>query len=336
MGRTDARLSPTLTSMSAKPSSADVMALRKALHASLAGIEEGETVLLACSGGPDSLALAATLAWAAPRHHITVIAIVIDHGLQVGSAEVAERAARQCQGMGLAARVVRVEVGTDGGPEMAARSARYAALEQAARELGAVAILLGHTRDDQAESVLLGLAQGSGARSIAGMRPVHGLLRRPFLVLDRATVHAAVRELVGDAWQDPHNEDARFARVRVRKAMSTLEDAIGPGIAAALARTADLVRDDADALDAMADAVPVEAGGAVEVAVLEALPRAVRTRVLRGLAISAGSDPRALTFEHVAAMDALLTQWRGQGPLDLPSGVRAERAHGRITVHAPR
>lgn len=336
MGRTGARLSHTLVGMSAKPSSAEVMALRKALHASLEGIDEGETVIVACSGGPDSLALAATLAWAAPRHRITVVAIIVDHGLQDGSAEIAEQAAGQCQAMGVAARVVRVEVGTDGGPEMAARTARYAALEQAARELGAIAIMLGHTRDDQAESVLLGLAQGSGARSIAGMRPVQGLLRRPFLVLDRATVHAAARELVGDAWQDPHNEDARFARVRVRQAMATLEEAIGPGIAAALARTADLVRDDADALDAMADAVPVNDDGSVDVAVLDALPRAVRTRVLRRMAMSAGSDPRALGFEHVSALDALLTQWRGQGPLDLPSGVRAERAHGRITVHAPR
>ena len=327
--------------MSAKPSGTEVMALRRALHAALEGIAEGETVVVACSGGPDSLALAATLAWAAPRHRIAAVAVVIDHGLQGDSSAIARQAADRCTALGLPSRVVAVEVGTEGGPEMAARTARYAALEQAARELGASAILLGHTRDDQAESVLLGLAQGSGARSIAGMRPVQGLLRRPFLALDRATVHAAVRELVdGEPWADPHNADDRFARVRVRRAMATLEDAIGPGVAAALARTADLARDDADALDAMAEAVVLHEDGssdaAVDVAVLEALPRAVRTRVLRRLAIAAGSDPRALAYDHVMAVDRLVTHWRGQGPIDLPSGVSAERAHGRITCHAPR
>lgn len=313
------------------------MALRKALHASLEGIAEGETVIVACSGGPDSLALAATVAWAAPRHHLNVVAIVIDHGLQQGSAEVAERAAAQCTVLGIAARVVRVEVGTDGGPEMAARTARYAALEQVARELGAVAILLGHTRDDQAESVLLGLAQGSGARSIAGMRPVLGLLRRPFLTVDRATVHAAAAELVdGAPWSDPHNADERFARVRVRRAMATLEEAIGPGIADALARTADLLRDDADALDAMAEEVHVWPDGSVEVDVLERLPRALRSRVLRRLALAAGAESRALSLDHVLAMERLVTAWRGQGAVHLPSGVVAEREHGRIHVHAPR
>ena len=313
------------------------MALRKALHASLEGVAEGETVIVACSGGPDSLALAATLAWAAPRHRLNAVAIVIDHGLQEDSARVAREAAERCTALGLPARVLRVEVGTDGGPEMAARTARYAALEQAARELGACAILLGHTRDDQAESVLLGLAQGSGARSIAGMRPVQGLLRRPFLAVDRATVHAAVRELVADEpWSDPHNADERFARVRVRGAMETLEEAIGPGIAAALARTADLLRDDADALDAMAEAVTVDEDGSVGVDVLAGLPRALRTRVLRRMAVAAGADPRALALDHVLAIERLVTDWHGQGPVHLPSGARAEREHGRIHVHAPR
>lgn len=323
--------------MSAKPSSPEVMALRKALHASLEGIGADETVIVACSGGPDSLALAATLAWAAPRHHLVVHAIVIDHGLQAGSPEVAEAAAQQCRDLGLQARVVKVSVGTDGGPEMAARTARYEALQHAARDLSAVAVLLGHTLDDQAESVLLGLAQGSGARSIAGMRAMNGMWRRPFLSVDRATVHQALTELVdGEPWRDPHNDEERFARVRVRAAMETLENAIGPGIAAALARTADLVRDDADALDELADLVGFDADNSIDVELIEGAPRAIRTRVLKRMAITAGCDSRALSYEHVSSLDRLISDWHGQGAVHLPSGVTADREHGRIRFHAPR
>ena len=171
------------------------------------------------------------------------------------------------------------------------------------------------------------------------MRSVSGRYRRPFLGISRATVHEAAGELlagIAEPWRDPHNEDPRFARVRARAALHELEVQLGPGIVRALARSADLMRDDADALDAIADAVTWDADGTIDVAVLEALPRAVRTRILRRMAIAAGSDPRALDHGHVTAMERLVSAWSGQGAVALPGPVRAERAHGRIALHAAR
>ena len=323
--------------MSAQVCGPAVLALRSAVTDSLADLPAGSRVVVACSGGPDSLALAATLAWVAARQELVAHAVIVDHQLQDGSNAVADTAKRLCMGFGLSADVFTVQVGTEGGPEMAARTARYGALKSASRDLAAVAVLLGHTRDDQAESVLLGLAQGSGARSIAGMRAVSGLWRRPLLHLDRDTVHEAGAEIFGSAaWHDPHNADERFARVRVRAAMETLEDSIGPGIAAALARTADLLRDDADALDDLANQVVLKSDNSIDVAVLEELSAAIRTRVLRRMAFDAGCDPRALSYEHVRSVERLITHWHGQGAAHLPSGVSADRAHGRIRFYAPR
>ena len=140
----------------------------------------------------------------------------------------------------------------DGGPEAAARTARYAALQSEAAGRQAT-IWLGHTLDDQAESVLLGLARGSGPRSLAGMAARTGRLVRPLLGLRRSVTEQACAELDLDPWRDPHNDDPRFARVRVRRTvLPTLEAELGPGVAEALARTAALVRDDADLLDGLA------------------------------------------------------------------------------------
>ena len=276
--------------------------------------DDAGPVIVACSGGADSLALAAGCAWAARRLPVVPLVVVVDHGLQAGSGDVAGRAAGQCAALGLEARVVEVEVDAahPDGPEAGAREARYAALEAA----GAGPILLGHTLDDQAETVLLGLARGSGTRSLAGMSPRAGRRVRPLLGLRRDVTRRACVEWGLDPWQDPHNVDLRFARVRAReRALPALEATLGPGIAAALARTADLARDDADLLDALAADVPLAAEPPV--APLATLPPALRRRVLRRWLASAGLGAE---FDHVVAVDALLLDWRGQGPLDLPGG----------------
>jgi tRNA(Ile)-lysidine synthase len=297
--------------------------------------------LVACSGGADSLALAAATAFVAPRAGVRAALATVDHGLQPGSAGQAERVADLGYELGFdPVLVLPVEVGTDGGPEAAARTARYAALAAAADALGAD-VLLGHTLDDQAESVLLGLGRGSGPRSIAGMRAVDGRWRRPLLGLRRATTAAACAALGLEPWADPHNADPAFRRVRVRtEALPLLEDILGGGVAEALARTADLLRDDADALDTWAADVintpgttPGRGSGgihALEVAELAGLPRAVRTRVLRTWAHAGGADP--LTAERTAALDALITGWRGQGPVQLSGGVSVRRASGRLEL----
>ncbi|GAA4361530.1 hypothetical protein GCM10023145_38360 [Angustibacter luteus] len=313
--------------------------VRVAVRRSLADLDDGDLVLVAVSGGADSLALAAATAFVGPRRHLRVGAVLVDHGLQAGSADVGERAAATCRGLGLdPVHVVRVDVPDDGtGPEAAARSARYEALEKVAAQTGARAVLLGHTRDDQAETVLLGLARGSGTRSLAGMAERRGVLRRPLLDVDRATTARACGVLDLDPWQDPHNDDPRYARVRARRLLPELEAALGPGVLDALARTAALARADADLLDDLADQAlrtasqPDDAQG-LDVAALADLPAALRGRVLRRAAVAAGALDGRLSATHVAAMEALVTRWRGQGVVALPGGVGAVRRCGRLLL----
>lgn len=320
-----------------------VAAVRLAVRRVLADLPQGKTVLAACSGGADSLALAGALAFEAPRGGRPAGGVTIDHGLQDGSDERAETVVRIMAGLGLdPAGSIAVTVDGPGGPENAARDARYKALDEAAERLGAAAVLLGHTQDDQAETVLLGLARGSGARSLSGMPAAfhrQGVLYlRPLLGIDRATTRRACKAMGLKPWDDPHNVDPAYARVRVRhQALPALEKALGPGVAEALARTAGMLRDDADALDDLAarayadlEAGEDGCGAAVRLEGLAELPRAVRTRVLRMAAIRAGSPPGTLAAVHVDAVDRLVTAWRGQRHVDLPGGIRAVRRSGKL------
>jgi tRNA(Ile)-lysidine synthase len=310
----------------------------------LDGLAQGELVLAACSGGADSLALAAALAHEAPRLGLRAGGVTVDHGLQAGSAQRAAAVAGTLSGMGLdPVRNVRVTPGgwpasgsRSGGPEAAARAARYAALDEVARGTGAAVVLLGHTRDDQAETVLLGLARGSGARSLAGMPASRGCYRRPLLGVSRDATGEACRALGFEPWDDPHNTDPAFTRARVRhQVLPLLEQALGPGIAEALARSARQLRADCDALDSLARAEALrlrDARGWLDIAGLTPLPAAIRTRVLRESAIAAGCPAGALTARHVDALDALVTGWRGQRWADLPGGVRGRRQCGKLLL----
>ena len=294
----------------------------RAVEAALAG-----PALVACSGGADSLALAAAAAILARRTGTAVRAAVVDHGLQPGSGPLADGVAATLTGLGLPATVLPVTVRPEGdGPEAAARDARYAALAAAAApdEL----VLLGHTLDDQAETVLLGLARGSGARSLAGMAPRRDRFVRPLLGIRAATTRAACAELGLEPWSDPHNVDDRFARVRVRqRVLPALEAELGPGVAEALARTAGLLRADADLLDELASAELVAAGPEPECGRLASLPAALRRRVLRDWLRAAGAAD--LAAAHLAAVDVLVTGWRGQRWAEVP-GVRVVREDGRL------
>ena len=293
-----------------------VAATRNAVRACLAGVVG--PVFVACSGGADSLALACATAFVRPGCGL----VTIDHGLQDGSAAQADAVAAAGRALGCAPVLVRrVSVGRAGGPEAAARSARYAALA----DLDAT-VLLGHTLDDQAETVLLGLGRGSGPRSIAGMRPADGRWRRPFLGLRRTTTEAACAAQGLTPWTDPHNADCRYRRVRLRsEVVPLLEDVLAGGVAEALARTAEQLRDDLDALDALTPDTD-------DVAELVALPRALRTRALKRWAERVS---RPLSAGHVAELDRLVTAWHGQGPIDLPGGYRATRRSGRLAILPP-
>lgn len=311
-------------------------------------------VLAACSGGADSMALASALAFEAPRLGLRAGGVTVDHGLQPGSDVRAAEVAERMRELGLApVESIAVSVGRGGGPEAAARDARYAALDVAAERHHAAAVLLGHTRDDQAETVLLGLARGSGTRSLSGMARVSGTggrYRRPFLQLDRHTVREACLAQSLPVWDDPHNVDPAYTRSRVRhEALPVLEKALGKGVVEALARTAQLSRDDADALDAWAAraeadilrTTPAPAPGAgsgepeaveLDTVGLHGLPPAVRRRVLRRAAIAAGAPAGSLFARHIEEVDRLITGWRGQRAINLPGRVEVRREGGRLVI----
>lgn len=275
---------------------------------------------VALSGGPDSLALTAAAARVLPT-----TALIVDHGLQPGSRAVAESAADQAIELGcVGARILSVAVGTAGGPEAAARTARYAALDDA--RAGAP-VLIGHTLDDQAETVLLGLGRGSGPRSIAGIRPYDPPWCRPLLARRRAETEAACAELGITPWRDPHNEDPRFTRVRLRaEVLPLLEEVLGGGVAEALARTATALQADGEVLDAIAERTLADAGAAgtgLPVTALAALPQAIRLRVIRAW-LQAGGAVR-LSSKQILGVDALVTAWRGQGGVAVGSELSGQR-----------
>lgn len=314
--------------------------MRLAVRRALTGLPGAGPVLVACSGGADSLALAAATAFVAPRLGRPAGLVTVDHGLQPGSAERAEAVAAWARSAGLdpvEMLPVRVD-GRPGGPEAAAREARYEALVAAAHRHHAAGVLLGHTRDDQAETVLLALARGAGPRGLSGMpesRDLDGVsLLRPLLDIPRADTRDACAALGLDPWADPHNADPAYARARVRSdALPALVDALGPGVVANLARTARLLAADNAALDALADAALADVradGRALSVDGLAGLPAAVRTRVLHTWARELGAAPAALSHSHVAALDALVTDWRGQGPVHLPGGHQVRRQAGHL------
>jgi tRNA(Ile)-lysidine synthase TilS/MesJ len=319
-------------------------AVRVAVRRCLADLPPGAPVAAAVSGGADSLALAAALAFERPGS----CALVVDHGLQEGSDRVAAAAADQCRSHGLAATVLGppappslppglvgfvgvpgldlptkppkpgagagagAAAGAGGGPEARARELRYALLDDAA---GEAVVLLGHTRDDQAETVLLGLLRGSGARALSGMAPVRGRYRRPLLDLPRETVRQACAEAGLTPHEDPHNADPAFTRVAVRRLLAELD------VTAGLARSAALLREDADALDVLA--LPTD-----DVAALQQMLPALRARAVKRWAEERAG--RAVGKAHVDALRALVEDWHGQGPVALPGGGQVTRVAGRL------
>lgn len=309
--------------------------IRLAVRSELEDIAAGDSVLVAASGGADSSALAAALLLECKTKSIKVIALIIDHGLQKNSADVTHETKRTLTKIGyenIEIRRVTVEI-TDG-LEASARRARYQALNDVANSHNAVAVFLGHTKDDQAETVLLGLARGSGSRSLSGMAARVDRYRRPLLSITRAQTEAACEEAGIKFWQDPHNQSMEFTRVRVREVvLPTMEKEIGPGISDALARSAKLLRDDADALDYLSDEIFSKLEPAsLEISKLESQPRAIRTRVLRKAIYLAGAPQGSLSAEHIEPVEALITAWKGQGPISLPGGVTVARISGRLSL----
>ena len=296
--------------------------------------------LIALSGGGDSLALAWAASIECPKLGISIGAVIVDHQLQADSADVASRAADQARDLGLLPVVTkRVSVGSAGGLEEAARRARYQAFREVIAETGALGILLAHTEDDQAETVLMGLARGSGPASLKGMAPEDPPFWRPLLTLPRATLRLALQDAGLSWWEDPHNDDDRFLRARVRhRVMPLIEEHLGPGIAQALARTAELFRQDSQYLDELARKLAeasvsedTEGSVSVPVSVLEGAPDALATRVLRRMAQSVHATTP--THSQMTAMMALVQSWRGQSSVAL-GGASVERTGETIIMRA--
>jgi tRNA(Ile)-lysidine synthase len=309
--------------------------IRLAVRRELEDINPGDTVIVAASGGADSSALAAALLPECEAKSISVVPLIVDHGLQKNSADVAHEAKKELTKLGyeiIEIRKILVEI-TDG-VEASARRARYAALNEVAKSHNAVAIFLGHTKDDQAETVLLGLARGSGTRSLSGMAQRIDNYRRPLLSITRAQTEAACEEAGIKFWRDPHNQSMEFTRVRVREnVLPMMEKEIGPGVTDALTRSARLLRDDADALDQWADEVFDELDPiSLDIATLETLPRAIRSRVLRKAIYLAGAPLGSLSADHIEPVESLVTAWKGQGAISLPGGVTVARISGRLSL----
>ena len=317
-----------------KSESRAILPIRHAVREVLAELPTGSRIAVAVSGGADSIALALASHREVQEGAHTLFAVIIDHGLQEGSDLIALETKERLERIGYErVEIVRVEVEITDGLESSARRARYQALEEFAKREDIAKILLGHTKNDQAETVLLGLARGSGTRSLSGMAREKGIFIRPLLGIERATTELACKESGIEIWNDPHNEDSHFLRVRARRLMPTLERELGTGIVDALHRSAELLRDDADALDGYAQAFfatidPTD----IEIEALLHLPRAVRTRVLRLAIYALGAPSGSLTADHIAPIEALVSDWHGQGPSALPGGVKVERKSGRLSL----
>jgi len=311
--------------------------MQNAVQNLLKDFDAGDLVLVGCSGGADSLALAWTTLVVGKRLELKTGAVIVDHQLIPESNSVALNAKKQCEELGIQEVIIKkvnVEQNHEG-LEAAARIARYEAFENVLHETNAQAILLAHTQDDQAETVLMRLTRGSGAKSLSGMAQVSGKYLRPFLHLRKKIVHDSL-DLIGlKAWQDPANTDHQFLRVKVRhELMPKIVEVLGESAISSLDKTSQLLRLDNQALEELAQQFfesqkDVKING-LEISELEKLPEAIRTRVLRIFAIASGVHPGPFSFEHIEAIDALVKNWHGQGNVDLPGFIQATRVNGSL------
>lgn len=307
--------------------------LQNAVNHLLKNFEPADNILVACSGGADSLALAWTSQVVAKRLGLNLICVIIDHQLIKESAQVALEAKIKCENFGIEKVVIKqIEVKENKeGLEAAARKARYEAFEQLAIEFDANAVLLAHTQDDQAETMLMRLTRGSGAKSLSAMKEVSGKYLRPFLHIRKFELINALEKEGITYWQDPANTDYKFLRAKVRhELIPKLIEVLGQSAIESLDKTSDLLKEDNDALDLIAQENYEKLNKELKVENLEEFPAAIRKRIIKIAALEAGVISGPFSYEHIEAIDALVTNWRGQGNVDLPGFIQASRVNQTI------
>lgn len=298
-------------------------------------------VLVAFSGGPDSTALLAGLARTAPRLDLDVHAAHLDHGLDADSARRAREAGRMAAALAVPFTAERLEardLGGDDGPEAVARRARYAFLDRRADEIGARFVATAHHADDQAETVLLRLAFGSGVEGLRGIRRRHGRLVRPLLALRRRTILESLERAGLEGLADPTNEDLAVARNRVRRLLLPRLERRMPGLVERLSSLAAAADGAAERIDGLLEArlsprpVPREPGVEVERAAFEALPRALQPHALALLHRRAGASYPAGAEARRELLRQLTTNRGGRAGCDCGEGWRWEVASGLLQV----
>jgi tRNA(Ile)-lysidine synthase len=307
--------------------------LQNAVDNLLKDFEPADNILVACSGGADSLALAWTSQVITKRIGLNLIAVIIDHQLIKESSQVAQDAKKKCEDFGIEKVVIKqIEVKDDkDGLEAAARKARYEAFEELVNEFNAKAVLLAHTQDDQAETMLMRLTRGSGAKSLSAMKEVSGNYLRPFLHIRKQVLVDALEKENISYWQDPANTNYKFLRAKVRhELMPKLIEVLGDSAIDSLDRTSGLLKEDNEALESIALESYEKLNKELKVQELEKLPTAIRKRVIKIAALNSGVTPGPFSFEHIEAIDALVTNWRGQGNVDLPGFIQASRVDQTI------
>ncbi len=310
--------------------------VRHAVRATLAAhTKPGHKVLVAVSGGADSMALAVALEFEAKKLGVEIAAAVIDHSLQKNSSRVAANTSKQLLELGFGEVYVhKVSVGQKGGPEAAAREARYSALETLRKKTKANFVVLGHTASDQAETVLLGLVRGSGPKSLSGMSEKAGTLLRPLLSVERASTEQFCKDSHIKFWSDPHNKNTKYLRVLIRnRVLPFLEKQLGGSVSKSLTRTSNQLREDHEYLDQEALkkfsklAKVSRSTLSFDAARLSKLPTAIMNRVIKISLDSLGGES---SRTHVLAVANIILSWHGQKPLSLP-GVRVVRRSNTIT-----
>lgn len=313
------------------------MMARQAIKSSLSSLDSSDHVGFGCSGGADSLALLVALSTLYKKERAKQVhVIIVNHQLQEITDEISENTAKVASSYGFVPHIIPVDiVETSKGMESDARTARYAAFENAIDKYSLQAFLIGHTKTDQAEQVFLGLLRGSGTRSLSGIRKTRGVYQRPFIdSLSREDTQKVCEENNLDYWCDPHNDVLEYKRVSVRKMIKNVEKSTGQNIVEPLVRTAQISAEDAEALDFYAEISYTKAEEADwNVEILNNMPTAVRKRIYRKKLVELGANSESIGFKITNRIDELITSWHGQKEIYISNGVQVIRKNGYMSFN---